>query len=411
MPELSQLIEPPLALIAKSKPLYTTTNQQNYHPLPPHNTPSNLTSITGKHKHTKSKDPHLICYFEGSNGEDDASKSGDGLSSGDNITSDAPTSSKHQRMSRMKTRSLTQTPVSNPVSDGALNHPSPAPAPCTLPLAAIATAMNTPVASPPANLTTVATPTSLIDAQSNTAQPNMMDDEPSPPDAPAEPLLDEVTTDTEADITSTRVSSNVTVTGVKTIPQDNVVMPTTPPSLVSLTVIDRSKVPAFLLSHSKGACWVNIFAYLNEIQDPHFRQLLFHYIQFKAHSKPNLSRTLSTTGRPAEIGQWTGQAHPLALPDYTKGEKMFQMFTGSILKWWDSLQPTWRTFNCNKVSREVSGGWEDLCSPRINGLLNVVILTYWWIRILDELKPEGSVHMDYESFAEDVSWVFSKLLI
>ena len=411
MPELSRLIEPPLALVAKSNPSYAATNRQNYRPLPPRDTPSNLASMTGKRKHTKSKNPRPIRYFEGSNSEDDASKSGDGSSSGDNITSDAPTSSKRQRTSRMKTRSLAQTPVSDPVSDGALNHPSPAPALRTLPLAAIATAMNTPVASPPADLTTAATPTGLIDAQSNTAQPNMTDDEPSPPDAPADPLLDEVATDTEADITGTGVSSDVAVTGVKTIPQDNVVTPTTPPSLVSSTVIDGSKVPAFLLSHSKGARWVNIFAYLNEIQDPHFRQLLFHYIQFEAHSKPNLSRTLSTTGRPAEIGQWTGRARPSALPDYTKGEKTFQMFTGSILEWWGSLQPAWRTFNCNKVSREVSGGWEDLCSPRINGLLNVVILAYWWIRILDELKPEGSVRMDYESFAEDVSWVFLKLLI
>ena len=45
----------------------------------------------------------------------------------------------------------------------------------------------------------------------------------------------------------------------------------------------------------------------------------------------------------------------------------------------------------------------------INGLLNIVVLAYWWVRILEEHKPEDGVHAEYESFAEDVAWVFFNL--
>ena len=50
-----------------------------------------------------------------------------------------------------------------------------------------------------------------------------------------------------------------------------------------------------------------------------------------------------------------------------------------------------------------------LHSPCINGLLNIIMLVYWWVRILEEHKPEDGVCADYELFAEDVAWVFSKL--
>ena len=77
--------------------------------------------------------------------------------------------------------------------------------------------------------------------------------------------------------------------------------------------------------------------------------------------------------------------------------------------WWASIQPSWRVFECGKVSREIWGGWDVLYAPHINGLLNVVVLVYWWVRILEEHEPEDGVRADYELFAEDVAWVFSNL--
>jgi len=77
--------------------------------------------------------------------------------------------------------------------------------------------------------------------------------------------------------------------------------------------------------------------------------------------------------------------------------------------WWASIQPPWRVFERGRVSRKVLGSWDALRSPRINGLLNVVILAYWWIGYLDELKLGDSMRADYKSFVEDVAWVFSEL--
>ena len=61
------------------------------------------------------------------------------------------------------------------------------------------------------------------------------------------------------------------------------------------------------------------------------------------------------------------------------------------------------------VSREVQGDWETLCAPCINGLLNVVMLVYWWSRILKEQRPSDGIRADYEFFADDVSFVLSNL--
>ena len=57
----------------------------------------------------------------------------------------------------------------------------------------------------------------------------------------------------------------------------------------------------------------------------------------------------------------------------------------------------------------VDGKWGTLYAPRINGLLNVVILAYWWVEVLEKQKPEDGSRADYEEFADDVAWVFSKL--
>ena len=154
---------------------------------------------------------------------------------------------------------------------------------------------------------------------------------------------------------------------------------------------------------------MDIFAYLNKINDPHFRQLLFHYIQFEANEKSGATGSLPTKKRPLEISQWTSRARPASLPDFHKGKRTFQMFVDSVFVWWGSIQPAWRIFDRNCVSREVCGGWDALHSPRTNGLLNVVILAYWWIQVLNEHGPEGSVRADYEFFVEDVTWVFSRL--
>ena len=85
------------------------------------------------------------------------------------------------------------------------------------------------------------------------------------------------------------------------------------------------------------------------------------------------------------------------------------MFVDLVFAWWRSLQPSWRMFQHSTVSHTVKGDWGVLHAPRINGLLNVVILIYWWAWVLEEQEPGGGAHADYEFFADDVAWVLLHL--
>ena len=168
-------------------------------------------------------------------------------------------------------------------------------------------------------------------------------------------------------------------------------------------------VPAFLRSHGKGKCQVDIFDYLNKVKDPHFQQVLWQYIHIEIEDKSGASGFLPSTKRPVEISQWSARARPANLPDFVGGKRTLSGFIDSVFVWWGLIQPSWRLFKRGEVSREVQGDWGDLYAPRINGLLNVVILVYWWAKALKELKPEDGIRAEYEEFADDVVWVFSNL--
>ena len=361
------------SIIARSGPANTNGSRANYRPRPTRIEPSvpTSTSVIKKRKHAmKPNDSHAIRYFEGSTDEDDTGYiSGDGSSSGESIPSNAPGNAKRQRTSTIKTRSSAQTPAPDLTIENPLEPPP-------LALATVDIAQLSLLTNPTA---AVPTPT---DAQLTGAPPDATNNETSHVDIPR---IGTGSTCVEAVVADT----NAVATGARVIPD--------------------SEVPAFLLSHGKGARQVNIFAYLNEIKDPHFQQLLFHYVQFEANETSGASGTLPTAKRPPEISQWTSRARPSYLPDYTKGKRTFQMFVDSVFEWWGLVQPTWRSFVRGRVCREVNGGWDALHAPQINGLLNIVILAYWWARMLDEVELASSSRADYELFAKDVEWVFSKL--
>jgi hypothetical protein len=398
-PELAQSTGP---TVAQSGSVHTSSSRANYRARPLQDNPSTVIPTTTKRKHaSKSKSSHTVQFFEDSSSEDKdtGQQSGDGSSSGESLVSNAPASAKRQRTSRVTTRSLAVTPAPNRIAEEASNSaPSLPVPPPTVVTAAVITTHTTPPASPSADLTTAAVP---ADIQFASTTPNATDGESSPADGPhiGDTLRTEfeaaTITGTEApiiDTEDTTAETTVAITGTNAV-----------------TIIDESRVPAFLLHHGKGTRAVDIFAYLNKIQDPHFRQLLFHYIQFEANDKSGMSGVLPTKKRPVEIGQWTSRARPAIIPEFHRGKRTFRMFVDSVFGWWGSIQSAWRTFERDRVSREVGGDWDVLHSPNINGLLNVVVLAYWWIRILDKRGPEGSVRADYEFFVEDVIWVLSRL--
>ena len=215
--------------------------------------------------------------------------------------------------------------------------------------------------------------------------------------------------DAEVSVTDTEVATTTLTKIIGIMPTTNPTTTLHPPTLASLNDINKASIPAFLLHHGKGKHEVNIFGYLDEVTDTHFCQVLFQYLCFKINDRSGAAGLLPTKGQPVEISQWTARACPAGIPNFMKGRRTFMDFVDSVLRWWSSIQPSWRTFKHSKPSHEVQGGWDVLHAPRINGLLNIVMLVYWWASILEEHKLEDGVCEDYEFFADNVAWVLSNL--
>jgi len=413
-------------------PIPTAAPRANFRPPP---TRRKLPPTLGTNKRKLGLKSTPIHYFEDSpNNSDEAGNySGDGSSSGDSVFSNAPPRAKRPRISAIVTRSSKRSSAPNVGIRDTLSSSSP-----TLAVAGPAPAITGADTSMPADYAD----NPLIDTAGTTTFPHLTNLQP--PGTPADtvdvigspsgaaprttshasgipPVETEHIHPSEIDVTPAAVTEPINATETETTPiaepelvrlapiagASSVVTPaTTPPALSN--EIDAGNIPTFLRVHGTGSRKVDIFAYLNEVQDPHFREVLFHYIDFELNDKSGTNGSLPTAKRPAEISQWTSKARPASIPDYTKGKRTFQAFVDSILAWWGSLQPSWRSFKRGAVSRGVQGDWAALHAPRINGLLNVVILVYWWARILEQ-DPVGGVRADYEYFADDVAWVFSQL--
>ena len=374
-------------------------------------------------------------YFEDpssdSSGTDNPS--GDGSSSGESVFPDAPARAKRLRISAITTRSSTRATVPTIQTQDASSPPSPA-LPVVQPSPHVPD-VGTSVLVDRAGISLVdtaamTTPTDSTDRQPLNTPVDAMDVDRFPDEdalrantrAPSDTPTETEDTETETEVIPTVITeaASATVPKVNITGTEPVIKPTpvvdTPfvttmvaPPLVLSSVIDPAKVPAFLRSHGKGNRRVDIFEYLDKLRDPHFRRILFYYIRFEANDKSGAGGSLPTGGRPAEISQWTSRAHPASLPDYTKGKRTFSMFVDSVCTWWGSLQPQWRSFARGVVSHDIHGGWDVLHAPRINGLLNIVILAFWWAQFLEEQNPEGGIRAEYEFFANDVAWVFSHL--
>ena len=177
------------------------------------------------------------------------------------------------------------------------------------------------------------------------------------------------------------------------------VAPRQPPSPSPVSVPDPGsplEIPAFLIGKN------NIYGYLSCVEETGFRDLLQAYIAFELADHSCIRSGHSTTNRPNAIGWWSSRAHPDKLPPYNS----LKSFTKSITTWWISIQPHWRKIKPGKVSR-IEEDWEYIYKPGINGFLNVVILAYWWARILEERNCD--VDATYSWFVSDATWVLSQL--
>ena len=362
-------------------------------------------SLGSKHKRTRKA--RVVDHLEDTPSDSDGSVDF-GTLSGDTTDEGLPTPVKRPRVSMRMTRSSIQTTTPNSSDTGeSTNHRDTLSIPHQA--AAITTSSNS--TDPPNTLVESTNVRALAkDLPSTESEapgvPSTHEDPPAPTEADTPPttLASEV-----INATSAESAGNGSVAQTASITDPQFAMTTaTPPPTFSVP-INPEAVPPFLRDHGKGTRWVNIFAYLKEVQDPRFQQVLTNYLSFEINDKSGLHGTLPTPNRPPQVGQWIAKARSTNLPDYKKGGRMFSMFVDTIFTWWSSLQPPWRSFERGIVSRQVQGSWGSLHCPHINGLLSIVILVYWWSHILDEEDPEDGVCADYNFFADDVAWVLSNL--
>jgi hypothetical protein len=368
-------------------------------------------SNTKKRRHVPRKPSHIPDESETDDSmvKDDF---GDGSSSGESL-SDAPTRAKRQRTSQIVTRSSARNPASSTDVAGTSNLSPLAHDVSGLPHAVVSG--DTDICNP-ISVDTAAVPAGSLYLQPANASEDAIDTDISASKATPPAETQDTLTETEIEVTSLTGAGDPMFTdsdGPAVAETETEVLITAETGSCSpqalLKNIDEASIPSFLLRHGKGKREVNIFNYLQEVEDPHFQQVLSHYLRFEINDKSGMGGSLPTANRPTEISQWTSRARPANLPDYTKAGRTFADYVDSVFTWWSLIQPSWRTFERGRVSRKVLGEWDVLYAPRINGLLNVVMLVYWWIKILEEHKPEDGRHADYVFFAEDVAWVFSKL--
>ena len=181
-----------------------------------------------------------------------------------------------------------------------------------------------------------------------------------------------------------------------------------PPDSPDTPLNTETTIPDFLTMKQ------DIYGYLVEVDEPGFKVLLNNYITFELSNHSGFHGNLSTAHRPKAVGWWLSRARPNKLPPYDS----LSSFRDSIVKWWIFLQPDWRREGlecgvtsrdegCSNASDDEESCWERIYKPGLNGLLNVVILVYWWARIL-EARGE-SADEAYRWLVADVTWVLSQL--
>jgi len=148
----------------------------------------------------------------------------------------------------------------------------------------------------------------------------------------------------------------------------------------------------------------NIYGYLVNINEPGFVELLDNYITFELADNSGVRGNLPTTHRPTAITWWSSRARPDKIPPLDDLNK----FASEVVEWWIFIQPDWRRgLTCGETSRS-NGCWECLYQPGINGLLNVVILVYWWAKALEVKGELGDTA--YRWLVADITWVLSQLV-
>jgi hypothetical protein len=73
------------------------------------------------------------------------------------------------------------------------------------------------------------------------------------------------------------------------------------------------------------------------------------------------------------------------------------------MKWWSSLQPSWRGVNLVRKMVPEDERWENTCKGGNNGFFIIMITLAWW-------KAANSTSGKWVEMLEDVIWVCEKMI-
>lgn len=132
------------------------------------------------------------------------------------------------------------------------------------------------------------------------------------------------------------------------------------------------------------------FQYLNTELGERWRELLTRYIDFERAS--GWAQTpihgyrrfpVTSAARPTQLTKWiiNGRYERMRSSGPKFDHATMEDFVDTFMKWWASLQPSWRSLGVgNKLSQiSVYGNyWKSLNVPGKNGWLSIMACLKWW---------------------------------
>ena len=117
-----------------------------------------------------------------------------------------------------------------------------------------------------------------------------------------------------------------------------------------IPLLAPAMIPKFL-SIAQKKSKTSVYSYLLTSPDHHFHSLLQVYICFES-AAVSWTGSLLTTNCPTQIPCWIRSAHTDAPPEWSN----LKDYGMSVIKWWSSLQPSWRALS------NASGNWVSMVS-------------------------------------------------
>ena len=119
------------------------------------------------------------------------------------------------------------------------------------------------------------------------------------------------------------------------------------------------------------------------------------------HGFDSKGARLDSKHRPEVIKRWIQNARKNFKPDSLQ----MSGIDNDFWRWWNYLQPSWRSVDSKSTPRTVDGSWNEIDKHGVNGVYSVMGALHLW-RLFG---AEDSLVL-WTNAVEDVCWVLSRLL-